>query len=153
MAFGVSNCLSSQSATQFGGPRHDEAFTQLGQLPRSSLRCGVKRELRFTAPKTTFATGSGGSSAFSARGNRRAFLQNSSCAALLSVARPSSASDVFASPSSSTLQRQPSPQEQAVASNAQFRLPPPPTRVTAPGRVIAGPFKTLVCSVAANPLV
>lgn len=138
MALSVLSRFSSLTPSGVGGARRNRAPND-GLLCGSVHRCELPSQLRATATSASFATGSRGSSAFTVRGSRRAFLQTSSCTALLSVARPSSANEVYAPPASSASQRQPSGQENgAVASGAQFRLPPPPTRVTAPGRVIAG---------------
>lgn len=134
MALGVLSRFSSLTPSAGKDARHDH-----GLLFGTVHRCELPAQRRAPASGASFAAGSRGSAAFTVRGTRRAFLQNSSCTALLSVARPSSAGEVFSPPVPSASQRQPSAQEDVpVASGAQFRLPPPPTRVTAPGRVIAG---------------
>lgn len=141
MALGVLSRCPSLTSYGVGGASQNRAPKD-GLLCGNVHRCELPSQLGVAASRASFATGSGGSSVFTVRGSRRALLQTSSCSALLSVARPSSANDVYAAPVTSASQRQSQGQNGApVASGAQFRLPPPPTRVTAPGRVIAGKYR------------
>ena len=136
MALGLLSGFSSLLPSAAEQSRHAVTSSGNGRTSDSVHRCGQPKKSRTTHVCTLFAASSTGSAAFPSRGGRRAFLQTSSCAALLSVTQPGSCKDAFAQTVSSGSRQSPA-QEAPMASAAQFRLPAPPTRVTAPGRVIA----------------
>ena len=74
---------------------------------------------------------------------RRAVLQTWTCATLLSVARPGNAVNGQALPAAGPAPRQPALYQQRPLTGVQgvqHQPPPPPTRITAPGRVVASEF-------------
>ncbi len=75
--------------------------------------------------------------------SRRAVLQTWTCATLLSVARPGNAVNGHAVPAAGPAPRQPAIYQQRPLTGVQgvqHQPPPPPTRITAPGRVVASEF-------------